>query len=158
MARVGPAPVLWESSGPVVTLTLNRPSRKNAFDYALYDALSAALERAAADERILVAVVTGAGDYFSSGADLKAADMPETSAARSPVGRFMQTVLQFPKILVAAVNGPAVGIGTTLLPHCDMSFACESATFWAPFSRIAVVPEFCRWRASPAAARPLCGT
>ncbi|CAI6007784.1 unnamed protein product [Closterium sp. NIES-65] len=60
----------------------------------------------------------------------------------SPVGQFMRGVLRFSKILVAAVNGPAIGIGVTLLPHCDLVFAADSATFWVPFLRIALVPEF----------------
>lgn len=62
---------------------------------------------------------------------------------KDPVGIFMQTMLRFPKPIVAAVNGQAIGVGTTLVPHCDVAFCSSSATFWTPFSRIAVVPEFC---------------
>ncbi|CAI5506630.1 unnamed protein product [Closterium sp. Naga37s-1] len=67
---------------------------------------------------------------------------PDFDPFGSPVGQFMRGVLRFSKILVAAVNGPAIGIGVTLLPHCDLVFAADSATFWVPFLRIALVPEF----------------
>ena len=60
-----------------------------------------------------------------------------------PVGVFMRTLLRFPKPVIAAVNGPAIGVGCTLIPHCDIAFATENTYFLVPFSRIAVVPEFC---------------
>jgi len=64
-------------------------------------------------------------------------------SALDPVGVFMRTMLRFPKPLIAAVNGPAIGVGTTLLPHCDIVYASETASFLTPFSRLAFVPEFC---------------
>lgn len=63
--------------------------------------------------------------------------------ALDPVGVFMRTFLRFPKPIVAAVNGPALGVGCTMLPHCDIVYATETASFLVPFSRIAVIPEFC---------------
>jgi hypothetical protein len=67
----------------------------------------------------------------------------EGDILKTPSARFMFAVIFFRKMLVAAVNGPAVGIGVTLLPHCDLVYCTENATFWTPFTRIAIVPEFC---------------
>ncbi|GJP53226.1 hypothetical protein CLOM_g12404 [Closterium sp. NIES-68] len=79
----------------------------------------------------------------STGQASSSVDLPhDFDPFASPVGQFMRGVLRFSKILVAAVNGPAIGIGVTLLPHCDLVFAADSATFWVPFLRIALVPEF----------------
>jgi len=67
----------------------------------------------------------------------------ETATIDRPAGRFMMTMIAFPKVIVAAVNGPAIGIGVTLLLHCDLVYCTRNATFWVPFTRIALVPEFC---------------
>jgi peroxisomal 3,2-trans-enoyl-CoA isomerase len=92
-------------------------------------------------------VLTGTGPYFSSGADLKNGTFEASPSGRQtrnlPAGRFMLTLIQFPKILAAAVNGPAVGIACTLLLHCDLVHCSPTATFWAPFTRLALVPELC---------------
>ena len=92
-------------------------------------------------------VLTGSGPYFSSGADLSTgAFVPEPNGRRTrnkPAGRFMRSILRFPKIFAAAVNGPAVGIAVTLLMHCDLVHCSDTATFWAPFTRLALVPELC---------------
>lgn len=92
-------------------------------------------------------VLTGSGPYFSSGADLSTgAFVPEPNGRRTrdkPAGRFMLSIIRFPKIFAAAVNGPAVGIAVTLLMHCDLVHCSDKATFWAPFTRLALVPELC---------------
>lgn len=92
-------------------------------------------------------VLTGTGPYFSSGADIKNGTFEASPSGRQtrnlPAGRFMLTLIQFPKILAAAVNGPAVGIACTLLLHCDLVHCSPTATFWAPFTRLALVPELC---------------
>ena len=160
----GYANILTTNEGGVFTITLNRPRKKNAVDSNTYLELVDALTCAAQDCSVMMAVLTGTGDYFCSGADLTEFAPCVEAAQRaggkmslqspvtrrtlpndvfsSPVGRFMITILRFPKILVAAVNGPAVGIGVTVLAHCDLVYASEEATFWVPFTRIAVVPEF----------------
>ena len=101
-----------------------------------------------ANEPSLSAIVlTGTGPYFSSGADLKNGTFEASPSGRQtrnlPGGRFMLALIQFPKILAAAVNGPAVGIACTLLLHCDLVHCSPTATFWAPFTRLALVPELC---------------
>eukprot|EP01104_Vermistella_antarctica_P006099 TRINITY_DN16830_c0_g1_i1.p1 TRINITY_DN16830_c0_g1~~TRINITY_DN16830_c0_g1_i1.p1 ORF type:complete len:270 (-),score=62.41 TRINITY_DN16830_c0_g1_i1:75-884(-) len=129
----------------VATITLHRPKTKNAFNAQMYVDLVAALERAESDDNVVAVIITGTGSYFSSGADIKSSsfDGEGQKSVDAPVGRFMLKLLTYPKLVIAAVNGPAVGVGVTMVPHCDLAFASTSATFWTPFVRIAVVPEFC---------------
>ena len=99
------------------------------------------------DPTLSAIVLTGTGSYFSSGADLSTGAFdPEPNGRRTrlkPAGRFMLSIIRFPKIFAAAVNGPAVGIAVTLLMHCDLVHCSDSASFWAPFTRLALVPELC---------------
>lgn len=134
----------------VAVITLNRPERKNAFDRRQYDDLAAHLDAVAADESLRVAVLTGAGAAFSSGQDLKEmADLAGQAASGSATGGggttgftvLLDALQRFPKPLVAAVNGVAVGIGMTLLPYCDIVLVAESARMRVPFSELGVPPE-----------------
>jgi len=132
----------------ILLVALSRPRVKNAFSDDLYLDLVDVLQEAAADETLSALVLTGNGSYFSSGADLKGNFMPEEDGGtrdtlNKPAGKFMMALLSFPKLVAAAVQGPAVGIAVTLLLHCDLCFCTPHATFWAPFTRIALVPEFC---------------
>jgi enoyl-CoA hydratase/carnithine racemase len=107
-----------------------------------------AVIRFAKNESSLSAIVlTGMGKYFSSGADLKNPNFDPESEGREtlmkPAGRFMMSLLSFPKIFAVAVNGPAVGIAVTMLMHADLVHCSDTATFWAPFTRLALVPELC---------------
>lgn len=135
--------VLYSASDGIAELTLNRLHINNAFNAALYGAVVEALGRAEADPSVLAVIMTGRGRYFSSGADLKDLDPNTRRTADAPVGQFMRCLMRFPKPVVCAVNGPAVGVAVTMLPHCDLAFASETATFWVPFARAALVPEFC---------------
>ncbi|MEM8930767.1 MAG: enoyl-CoA hydratase [Acidobacteriota bacterium] len=127
-------------SDRVLTITFNRPDRLNALTHAMYSAAADGLERAAGDAAIRVVVITARGRAFTAGNDLDdfAAGMPE---GKPPVIRFLEALLDAPKPVVAAVNGPAVGVGLTMLLHCDLAFAASSATFHAPFPQIGLVPE-----------------
>ena len=131
-----------EDDGAVRLLTLNRPDSKNAFNRALYDAVRVALDEAAADDSVTVCVITGAGDSFSAGQDLKALatikDSPEEAQAFDP---FTRSLAAFDKPLIAAVNGVAVGVGVTMLPHCDLVLAADTARFKLPFVALGLVPE-----------------
>ena len=116
------------------------------FLYAsVYEDLVAIMKVAEVDPSFSAIVLTGTGPYFSSGADLKDGNFqPETTGRKTrskPAGRFMLALVRFPKIFAAAVNGPAVGIAVTLLMHCDLVHCSEKATMWAPFTRLALVPE-----------------
>jgi enoyl-CoA hydratase/carnithine racemase len=131
-----------DDEGAVRLLTLNRPEAKNAFNRALYDRARSALDEAAADDSIAVCVITGAGDVFSAGQDLKALagakDNPEEAKGFDP---FARALAVFDKPLIAAVNGAAVGVGTTLLLHCDLVLAADTARFKLPFAALGLAPE-----------------
>lgn len=123
-------------------LTLDRPQALNAFDSPLYRAAGAALDAARADDGMKVAVVTGAGRAFSAGQDLD--EMARLAAGEEVESGFpvlLDALQAFDKPLVAAVNGPAVGIGFTMLPHCDIVLAAHDARFRTPFAEMGVPPE-----------------
>ena len=129
-----------ELADRVLTICLNRPDRLNALTHAMYAAVADGLERAAEDPDVRVVVISGKGRAFTAGNDLGdfAAGMPE---GEPPVYRFLNALVNAPKPLIAAVNGHAVGVGLTMLLHCDLAFAAESATFRAPFPQLGLVPE-----------------
>ena len=128
----------------IVLVCLNRPRVKNAFNDEQYDDLVDLLAAAQNDAAVHAVVLTGGGQYFSSGADLTETDFEgDEDMIDKSAGRFMMALIAFRKVFVAAVNGPAVGIGVTLLMHCDLVYCTDRAWFWVPFTRIALVPEFC---------------
>lgn len=137
--------VLRSTDNGVLTITLNRPEKRNALTGEMYGLISDALDHAAKDKAVRVAVIKGAGENFTAGNDLAGfADAAGAGPASrdSPVRRLMEIMIDFEKPLVAAVRGPAVGIGTTMLLHCDLVIATRDATFAMPFTRLGVVPEF----------------
>jgi enoyl-CoA hydratase/carnithine racemase len=126
----------------VRVLTLDRPGALNAFDSTLYRAAGAALDAARGDDGVTVVVLTGAGRAFSAGQDLD--EMARLAAGEQVESGFpvlLDALQRFDKPLVAAVNGPAVGIGFTLLPHCDLVLAAAGARFRTPFAELGVPPE-----------------
>lgn len=129
----------------VLTLTFNRTHKKNAITVAMYAALADALERAAAEPAVRVLVIQGDVTVFTSGNDIvdfqNAPEQADVPLDERPVGRFLRAIATFPKPLVAAVCGPAVGVGVTLLLHCDLVFCGDNAVFSLPFVNLGVVPE-----------------
>ena len=125
----------------VLEIRFNRPDKKNAITGAMYSALADALAVADADPAIRAVLFSGAGDAFTAGNDLEdfLADTPD--GGDSPVWRFLQAVATARKVLVAAVHGPAVGVGTTMLLHCDLVYAGRSARLALPFVKLGLVPE-----------------
>ena len=120
----------------VVTLTLNRPESKNALSIALRDEMSDRLAEIAGDERVKVAIVTGAGDLFSAGFDLKefqrVGEREFADRIWASSDRFHRTLIEFPLPTIAAVNGPAMAGGCDLAMMCDLRIAAESASFSHP--------------------------
>ena len=133
--------ILVGREGSVLTITMNRPDKKNALTHAMYGAIVEALTSVAEDSSVRVVLITGTGDAFTSGND--AGDFLKAPPADgdSPVLRFLAALSTAEKPVVAAVNGLAVGIGTTMLLHCDLVYAARSATFSVPFVNLALVPE-----------------
>ena len=135
--------LLIENRERVRLLTLDRPEALNAFDDDLYDAARAALVAAADDPEVAVVVITGAGRAFSAGQDLGELGNPRRhdDGERHGFAPFIETVEAFPKPLIAAVNGIGVGIGLTLLPHCDLVLISQTARLRAPFASLGVTVE-----------------
>ncbi len=126
----------------VLTLCLNRPEKRNAFDRKLYAALTAAIERADANPAVRVVLLSGAGECFSAGNDI--ADFlaqPEQERRTDPPLRLLGAMRRCAKPIIAQVAGKAVGIGATLLLHCDLVYACESAVLVFPFVTLGLSPE-----------------
>jgi enoyl-CoA hydratase/carnithine racemase len=134
--------IITERSGSILRIELNRPEKKNAMTSAMYVTLADLLNDAAKDERIRVVLWHGAGDSFSAGNDLEDFLKNPPGAGESPQARLMSALIDFDKPLIAAVQGAAIGGGTTMLMHCDFVYAGESARFQLPFINLGVVPEF----------------
>jgi enoyl-CoA hydratase/carnithine racemase len=132
--------IISTSSDGIQQIQMNRPEKKNALTSAMYAAMADALEAAEKDAAIRVITITGSGDSFSSGNDV--ADFLQTFAGEDPpVSRFLRAISSAAKPLIAGVNGMSIGIGVTMLLHCDLVYASESATFQMPFTNLGLVPE-----------------
>ena len=126
----------------VLTLRMNRPEKKNAIDRPMYAAMAAALQRADADDAIAATLITGVPGAFSAGNDI--ADFVAFALGGGKTGEvegFLRALVASEKPIVAAVDGLAIGIGTTLLMHCDLVFASDRSTFRTPFLDLGLVPE-----------------
>lgn len=128
-------------SDRVLTLRINRPAKKNALTLAMYEGLTAALNRASANDEVRAVLITGGPACFTAGNDLMDFLNAPPTSADSPVVRFLPTLRTFAKPLVAAVCGVAIGIGTTILLHCDLAYAGKNARFHLPFVDLGLVPE-----------------
>ena len=133
--------ILAEVADQVLTITLNRPAKKNALTPGMYTELNHRLAEAAGDFGIRAVVITGAGSAFTAGNDIMDFMNTPPSGEDSPVMQFLATIHNFPKPLIAAVHGNAVGIGTTMLMHCDLVYAAPDSKFAMPFVSLGLVPE-----------------
>ena len=134
--------IITERSGNILRIELNRPARKNAMTSAMYITLADLFNDAAKDDQIRVVIWHGAGDSFSAGNDIQDFLKNPPGPGESPQARLIQALIDCDKPIVAAVQGAAIGGGTTMLTHCDFVFAGESAKFQMPFINLALVPEF----------------
>jgi enoyl-CoA hydratase/carnithine racemase len=137
--------VLESREGAVLRLTLNRPNKKNALTGEMYGALLAAFDAASGDDSLAAILLEGEGGVFTAGNDIGDFLAGAQTAARdgevSPGGRFIRALARFEKPIVAAIEGQAVGIGTTLCFHCDLVYAAPNARFLMPFVNLGLVPE-----------------
>ncbi|WP_101049046.1 enoyl-CoA hydratase [Macromonas nakdongensis] len=133
--------ILSHVDGGVMTLTFNRLARKNSLTAAMYATLADALEQAQADASVRVVVLQGDEAIFSAGNDVGDFLNAPPADQNTPVFRFLRNIASFPKPLVAAVCGPAVGIGTTMLFHCDLVYAGDNAAFSMPFVNLGLCAE-----------------
>lgn len=139
------------NAGGITTITLNRPAKKNALTWQMYTAIGDTLKSAAEDDACKVVILTGAGDWYCSGNDLSnfTKDMPKggppemAATARGVLNVFVDAMITFPKPLIAAVNGPAIGIPVTTLGLCDLVYCTDASTFKTPFVSLGQSPEGC---------------
>lgn len=138
--ETGQATIEQERMGSVLRLTMSNPGKKNAITKGMYLGLAEALEQAQEDPAIRVVWLRGAGGDFSSGNVVE--EFGETvHGDNPPVARFLKTLIHFPKPIVAEVEGVAIGVGVTMLMHCDLIFAAEGTRFRLPFVNLGLVPE-----------------
>src|SRR5579864_8885982 len=142
--------ILTERSGNILSIQLNRPAKKNAMTLSMYITMAELLNGAAKDDQIRVVLWHAAGNSFSAGNDIEDFMKNPPPPGESPQARLIAALINFDKPLVAAVQGAAIGGGTTMLTHCDFVFAGESAKFQMPFVNLALVPEFGSSYAIPA--------
>ncbi len=126
----------------VLTIEIARPEKKNALTQAMYTAMAEALEAANTDAGVRAVLITGQPGIFTSGNDIEDFMQRPPQGDETPVARFMRALLDCDKPVVAAVTGAAVGIGTTLLLHCDLVYVSDEARLAMPFVSLGLVPEY----------------
>lgn len=135
--------ILTNKANGILTIEFNRPEKKNAITSAMYQMMADALKDAEGDTAVRAIVIQGKPEVFTAGNDLE--DFMKNSSAQvgdRPVAQFMRALSGATKPVVAAVAGNAVGIGTTLLMHCDLVYAADNAKFAMPFTQLGLCPEF----------------
>ncbi len=133
--------VLVTQTGPVLEVRFNRPEKKNALTRAMYAAVVDAFQTADRDSSIRAVLLTGTGDTFTSGNDIRDFQTRAATNEETHDSPFLTALSSLTKPMVAAVNGPAIGVGTTMLAHADIVVAARSATFRMPFTSLGLVPE-----------------
>lgn len=139
--------ILTSKADGILTIEFNRPERKNAITAVMYQAMADALIDAEGDAAVRAILITGKPEIFTAGNDLEdfmknSGPLPAGDAEARPVYQFMRALSGSTKPVVAAVSGAAVGIGTTLLMHCDLVYAADNAKFSMPFVQLGLCPEF----------------
>jgi enoyl-CoA hydratase/carnithine racemase len=134
--------VFISNEGPVRKIRMNRPEKKNALTLAMYEAMAGAIEDAGKTDGVKCLIIAGAPDVFCAGNDLNDfIVMARSGALGEPIVRFLHTLARCEKPIVAAVSGAAVGVGTTMLLHCDQVIASDSAVLLTPFVSLGLLPE-----------------
>lgn len=135
--------IIVAQDGAVLEIRFNRPDKKNAITNAMYGVMADAVARAQSDESIRAVLFTSVGDFFSAGNDIKDFAAQSMGAFDGPrhVVRFLEEVIKAEKPIVAAVQGHAIGVGTTMLFQCDLVYVAEDARLTVPFIDLGVVPE-----------------
>ena len=134
--------VLISKENCILTIEFNRPDKKNAITVAMYQTIADALKDAECDAGVRAILFTGKSEIFTAGNDLDDFLKNPPQSTKSPVYQFIQNLSHATKPVIAAVSGLAVGIGTTLLLHCDFVYAADNAKFSMPFAKLGLCPEF----------------
>lgn len=133
--------LLIDHSDAVLTITMNRPEKKNALSREMYGGMAEAIRDAQDDSSLRAIVIQGSETCFTSGNDIADFVNVAPGGKDSPVYQFLRAICNADKPLIAAVNGPAVGIGTTMLLHCDMVYVADDAVLTMPFAKLGLCPE-----------------
>jgi enoyl-CoA hydratase/carnithine racemase len=133
--------ILTSKQAGILRITFNRPDKKNSITSAMYQSLADALKDARADRSVRVVLLSGSADLFTAGNDLADFMNNPPGGADAPVFQFLENISRCEKPIVAAVGGIAIGVGTTMLLHCDFVYAAENARFSLPFTSLGLVPE-----------------
>ncbi|QTH63829.1 enoyl-CoA hydratase [Psychrosphaera ytuae] len=133
--------ILVSKSNGVMTITINRLAQKNALSLAMYQAMTEALVDLERSDDLHAAVITGSAECFTAGNDLNDFLKGGALTEAHPTVIFLRTLVGLTKPLIAAVAGPAIGIGTTMLMHCDLVYAANNTVFQLPFSKLGLCPE-----------------
>lgn len=133
--------ILSSKNAGILTIGFNRPEKKNAITAAMYQCMADALQDAETDGAVRAILFVGTPEIFTAGNDLADFMSNPPSTATSPVFQFLHQISRASKPIVAAVSGAAVGIGTTMLMHCDLVYAADNARFSMPFSQLGLCPE-----------------
>lgn len=131
-----------EFSDRILTLRINRPEKKNALTQAMYASLAQRINEAAGNPEVRVLVLTGQPDCFTAGNDMQDFLAATASLTENPTIKFMQALAEFPKPVVAAASGMAIGVGVTLMLHCDLIYCGEQTRLSMPFVNIGIAPEY----------------
>lgn len=124
-------------------VVLNKPAKKNALSPQMYKELTILLNESAENNEVLIFALTANGDFFSSGNDITASMESAENSAENTIKELIDTIIMYPKLLIAVVNGPAIGIATTILGIFDIVYASDKAYFYTPFSSLGLVAEGC---------------
>ncbi|XP_018318123.1 enoyl-CoA delta isomerase 2, mitochondrial [Mycetomoellerius zeteki] len=124
-------------------VVLNKPAKKNAFSFQMYKELKMLLNESAKNNEVLIFVLTANGDFFSSGNDISASMESPLDLTFETVKELIDTIIMYPKLLIAIVNGPAIGIAATILGIFDIVYASDKAYFQTPFSSLGLIAEGC---------------
>lgn len=134
--------ILRSKTNGILTIEFNRPDKKNAITSAMYQMMADALQDAEGDSEVRAILFVGKPEVFTAGNDLEDFMNNPPQSEDRPIAQFMRALSRATKPVVAAVSGSAVGIGTTLLMHCDLVYAADNAKFSMPFTQLGLCPEF----------------
>lgn len=141
MTQSSDANIIYRQEGAVFIIQMNRPDKKNALLQTMYRALAEGIKHGDADDSVNAILICGTDDCFTSGNDVGDFVVSQAPGAERPSVQYMKALLNSRKPIVAAVNGLAIGIGTTMLMHCDLVYAAEDAYLHLPFTRLGLCPE-----------------
>lgn len=133
--------IITSVSNRILTITINRESAKNALSLSMYSEMTSALKQLDDDPNLSVAIITGSSTCFTAGNDLKDFLAGGALNKQHPTVQFLYQIASTQKPIIAAVAGPAIGIGTTMLLHCDLIYAADNAVFQLPFAQLGLCPE-----------------